>query len=71
MWWEDGFDPLGDVAATDGSSGGRFVDAFVDALEAHARFGGVGRIIWPRAARHRSLGQEVRARLRSGGAIRA
>ena len=40
VWWEDGFDPLGDVAATDGSSGGRFVDAFVDALVAHARFGG-------------------------------
>jgi uncharacterized protein YcaQ len=71
VWWETGFDPLGDPAATDGSSGGRFVDAFVDALVAHARFGGVGRVVWPRAARHQALGQAVRARLGARGAIQA
>ena len=38
LWWEDGFDPLADPA---------FVAAFADALEAHARFGGVERIVLP------------------------
>ncbi len=60
LWWQDGFDPL-DVG---------FVDAFVEALRAHARFGGVARIVWPRLARHRALGGEVRARLGPGGRIR-
>ena len=62
LWWEDGFDPLG----TQG-----FMDAFVDALEAHARFGGSRRIVWPRVTRHRELGVAVRARLGTGGILRA
>ena len=62
LWWEDGFDPL--------ETGG-FVDAFVEALRAHARFGGVHRIVWPRAGRHRALGGAVRDRLGAGGRIRA
>ena len=62
VWWQDGFDPL----TTDG-----FVNAFVDALGAHARFVGVTRIAWPRPARHRALGAEVRARLGPEGRVRA
>jgi uncharacterized protein YcaQ len=62
LWWEDGFDPLGEIG---------FVDAFVDALQAHARFGGSRRIVWLRAARHRALGVAVRARLGTGGGVRA
>ena len=54
LWWEDGFDPL----AAPG-----FVEAFTDALEAHRAFGRVRRLGWPRVARHRDLGREVRARL--------
>jgi uncharacterized protein len=54
-WWEDGFNPL----AAEG-----FVDAFVAALDAHRRFGGVKRVRWPRTARLRELGAEVRRRLR-------
>ena len=53
-WWEQGFDPL----AADG-----FVDALVAAIEAHRAFGGVRRLAWPRAARLRALGAEVRRRL--------
>ena len=47
LWWEDGFDPLAAAG---------FVEALTDALDAHARFGEVGRIVLPRAARHRPLG---------------
>jgi uncharacterized protein len=54
LWWEDGFDPL----AAPG-----FVDAFTDAIAAHREFGGVSKVGWPRAARHRELGRAVRARL--------
>jgi uncharacterized protein YcaQ len=61
LWWQDGFDPM---------ARSRFVDGFVDALEAHARFAGVGRIAWPRAARHRALGALVRARLGPRGRVR-
>lgn len=61
VWWQDGFDPL----TSDG-----FIDAFVDALVAHARFVGASRIVWPRLARHRSLGVQVRARLGPEGRIR-
>jgi uncharacterized protein YcaQ len=61
IWWQDGFDPL----MADG-----FIDAFVDALVAHARFVGASRIVWPRLARHRSLGAQVRARLGPEGRIR-
>ncbi|HET7029607.1 MAG TPA: crosslink repair DNA glycosylase YcaQ family protein [Candidatus Limnocylindrales bacterium] len=52
LWWEDGFDPL----AAPG-----FVDRLAAALEAHRAFGGVGRIAWPRATRHRELGRRLRA----------
>jgi uncharacterized protein YcaQ len=62
LWWEDGFDPL----ATKG-----FVDALVDALVAHARFVGASRIVWPRLARHRALGAQVRDRLGPDGRLRA
>ncbi len=54
LWWEDGFDPI----VADG-----FVEAFTAALVAHARFVGATRIVWPRTARHRALGERVRARL--------
>jgi uncharacterized protein YcaQ len=53
-WWEDGFDPL----STEG-----FVDAFVAAIEAHRAFGNVRRLAWPRTARLRALGTEVKRRL--------
>jgi uncharacterized protein YcaQ len=62
MWWEDGFDP---AAATG------FVDALVDALEAHARFLGATRIHLPRVARHRALAAVIRGRLGSGGRLRS
>jgi len=54
LWWEDGFDPL-DAEG--------FVEAFVTALNAHRAFGGVRRLSWPRAVRHRALGREVKRRL--------
>jgi uncharacterized protein len=53
-WWEEGFDPL----AAEG-----FVDAFAEAIDAHRAFGGVGRLAWPRTARLRALGVEVKRRL--------
>ncbi len=61
IWWEDAIDPL-DLEG--------FVDAFVAALESHARFVGAGRIGWPRTARHRALGAAVRERLGRDGRIR-
>ena len=61
LWWEAGFDPL----AAPG-----FVDAFVEALVAQARFVGATRIAWPRVARHRALGAAVRARLGPDGRLR-
>lgn len=64
LWWEDGFDPL--APAADG-----FLDTFVDALAAHARFTGMRRVVWPRVARHRALGTEVRARLGANGPVRS
>jgi len=57
-WWEDGFDPL---------EAPGFVEAFVDALDAHRAFGGVTKLSWPRRARLRELGREVRRRLGPGG----
>jgi uncharacterized protein len=54
VWWEDGFDPLTEPG---------FVDAFAAAVVAHRDFGGVRRISWPRAVKHRALGRELRARL--------
>ena len=62
VWWEDGFDPIASTG---------FIDALVDALVAHAAFVGASRIGWPRLARHRALGAEVRARLGPAGRLRA
>ncbi len=52
VWWEEGFDPLAEEG---------FVTAFAAAVEAHRAFGGVGRVGWPRATRHRGLVRTVRA----------
>jgi uncharacterized protein YcaQ len=54
LWWEDGFDPL----AAEG-----FVEAFAAAVEAHRAFGGVDKVTWPRAVRHRPFVRAVRATL--------
>ena len=54
VWWEDGFDPLADD---------EFVGAFAGAVDAHGRFGGVARVAFPRAVRHRPLVAALRARL--------
>jgi uncharacterized protein YcaQ len=54
LWWEDGFDPVGEPG---------FADAFAAAIEAHRAFGGVRKVEWPRAVRHRELGRLVRSRL--------
>ncbi len=58
LWWETGFDPLADG----------FVDAFVEALRAHQRFGAVRRIILPRTHALRPFVAAVRQRLASSGA---
>lgn len=54
LWWEAGFDPL--VAPG-------FVEALVEALDAHRRFADLERVVLPRAARHRALARAVRDRL--------
>jgi uncharacterized protein YcaQ len=54
LWWENGFDPSSSIG---------FVDAFVEALEAHRRFGDVARIALPRAVRHRPFARAVRERI--------
>ncbi len=46
LWWEAGFDPLGDP---------RFAPALAAALDAHRQFAGARRIVLPRAVRHRPL----------------
>jgi uncharacterized protein YcaQ len=56
LWWEDGFDPLD--AANPG-----FVDAFTEAIRAHAAFADLAKVAMPRVARHRGLAAAVRARL--------
>jgi uncharacterized protein YcaQ len=61
LWWEDGFEPLAAAG---------FVEALTDALDAHARFGEVGRIVLPRAAPHRPVAAAIRARLGTRGRIR-
>ncbi|HEX2754258.1 MAG TPA: crosslink repair DNA glycosylase YcaQ family protein [Candidatus Limnocylindrales bacterium] len=61
LWWEDGFDPVAEPG---------FVAAFAAAIEAHRAFGGVDRVTWPRATRHRPIVQAVRARSRPGAARR-
>jgi uncharacterized protein YcaQ len=52
LWWEDGFDPL----TADG-----FVEAFAAAVAAHRTFGGVDRVVWPQAVRHRPVVRAARA----------
>jgi uncharacterized protein len=54
MWWEAGFDPLGEPG---------FVAGMAEALLAHRRFAGMSRIVLPRTARHRDLARELRPRL--------
>jgi uncharacterized protein len=53
LWWEDGFDPLAE---------GGFVDGFAAAVEAHRSFGGVDKVTWPKATRHRPFVRAVRTR---------
>ena len=62
LWWEDGVEPFAEPW---------LVEGLVDAIVAHARFAGVSKVIWPRAARHRAVGAAVRARLGAGGRIRS
>jgi uncharacterized protein YcaQ len=54
MWWEEGFDPLGEPG---------FVDSLANALLAHRQFAGMNRVVLPRTARHRDLARELRPRL--------
>ena len=58
IWWQDEFEPFEDP---------QFIDALADVLTAHATFGGVGRVVLPRTARHRPLAQALRERLVSRG----
>ncbi len=51
LWWEDGFDPLAEEG---------FAAAFAAAIAAHRDFGGLGRVAFPRAVRHRPFLAEVR-----------
>ncbi|MEW5990540.1 MAG: crosslink repair DNA glycosylase YcaQ family protein [Chloroflexota bacterium] len=51
LWWEEGFHPL----AEDG-----FAAAFAAAIAAHRDFGGMTRVVFPRAARHRPFVTAVR-----------
>lgn len=53
LWWEPGFDPMAEPG---------FVAAFVEALEAHRRFGDLARISLPRGG-DRPFGTAVRAAL--------
>jgi uncharacterized protein len=52
LWWERGFEPV---------SAPGFGTAFADALDALRQFGGVERVTWPTAARHRPLVRVVRS----------
>jgi uncharacterized protein YcaQ len=52
LWWEAGFDPLDEPG---------FVDAFVEALEAHRRFAGARTLALPRGSRHRDFARAVRS----------
>ena len=61
LWWEAGFEP---VAAPG------FVPAFAEALRAHAVFGGVDRVVFPRHARHRPLVGAVSKLLGPRGRVR-
>jgi uncharacterized protein len=62
LWWEDGVEPLAEPW---------LVEGLVDAIVAHARFGGVTKVEWPRGPRHRAVGAALRARLGPGGRIRS
>jgi uncharacterized protein YcaQ len=62
LWWEDAIEPLDEPGLMEG---------LVDAIEAHARFAGVRRVVWPRTARHRAVGAAVRERLAPGGRVRS
>jgi uncharacterized protein YcaQ len=62
LWWEDGIEPLSEPG---------LVEGLVDAIEGHARFAGVGRVVWPRTARLRALGAAVRERLAPGWRVRS
>jgi uncharacterized protein YcaQ len=53
MWWEEGFDPLGEPC---------FASAFADALDAHRSFAGLRRVTLPRALRHRAFVAALRER---------
>jgi uncharacterized protein YcaQ len=59
LWWEAGFDPLAEPG---------FVDAFVEALEAHRRFAGARHVALPAGAGHRAFTWAVRRRRREGPA---
>jgi uncharacterized protein YcaQ len=54
LWWEDSFDPVRAAG---------FVDAFVGAIDAHRRFGGVARVALPRTGAHRPFVAAIRERL--------
>jgi uncharacterized protein len=70
LWWEPGFDPIPSNRVVGArSASGAFADAFARALIAHARFGGSRRVVWPRIARHRAMGDAVRAHLGRGAAV--
>ncbi len=62
LWWEAGFEPLAEPG---------FVEAFTTALEAHATFADVTRIVLPRSTRRLAVIPAVRARLGPGGRVRA
>ena len=61
LWWEDAIEPLDEPGLMEG---------LVDAIEAHARFAGMERVIWPRTVRHRAVGAAVRERLAPGWRVR-
>jgi uncharacterized protein YcaQ len=51
LWWEGGFDPMTHPG---------FGPAFIDAVRAHRDFGGLRRVAWPRAVRHRPFVAAIR-----------
>ena len=61
LWWEDGFDPLAEPG---------FVEALTERWRRTRGSASVGRIVLPRAARHRPLASAIRARLGTRGRIR-
>jgi len=58
LWWEEGFEALEEPG---------FVAALAEALEAHRVFAGVGRVLLPRAVRHRALARQLRVPLTRAG----